>query len=284
MKLINLFLIGLIAVLLLIPMASATGADYIRAQRLATMKVYPLVPLGIENIPGITLEKTVLFYNFISIGFLFLLGAMSSKRMTRFFAILIPTFAGIFVYFQWLTSPNPIQTYGVIIMCAIIGAAVYMKGSLRENFGGGGPGSLIMNIAFYIIVLEACVGLINSTGVWEDSGKFMNSASNMSNEWIPNADLSESIPLTSDSGGLYNQAIGVASLIGQLTLSSLMLFINILGSLLLFSATLAHIFPFITTSPLGLAILGTIQLGIWFIYVIFIYQLFGKPFPDTVAF
>jgi len=283
MKLTNIFLIGLIAILLLVPMVSA-GTEYVGAQRGATMKEYPLVPLGIENIPGISLEKTVLFYNFISMAFLFLLGAMSSKRMTRFFAILIPTFAGIFVYFQWLTAPNPVQTYGTIIMCALIGVAVYMKGSLKENFGSGGPGSLIMNIAFYIIILESCVGIINSTGVWENSGKFMNTATNMSNQWTPNADLTHSIPLASASGGLFESVAGSASMIVQLGLSSLLMLFNILKSIILFSETLAHIFPFMVEAPLGLALLGIIQLGIWFVYAIFVYQIFGKPSPDAIAF
>ena len=95
-----------------------------------------------------------------------MLGAMSSKRMTRFFALLIPMFAAMLAFFGWLHAPNEVATWGVIIMTSIIGVVTYMKGSLRENFGGGGPGNLIVNLVFYLIILQTCVGLVLLQDVW----------------------------------------------------------------------------------------------------------------------
>lgn len=296
MKTINLILICLMAILFLVPMVSAVD-QFIYGERVITMKPMFFVSLGIENLPGMILEKAIAYYNWISMGFLFLIGAMSSKRMTRFFSLLIPIFAIIFVWFGWLNSPNPISTYSVIAMCGILGAVTYMKGSLRENFGGGGPGSLLINIVFYMLILQACVGLVNATGVWvHQSPSGMNVSLNSVSEtglpnsqmYITNSNLTTSIPSVTNSGGWMQGIVDMITITGQLAVSTLVLLVKVLLSIVAFSLTINTIFPWITAADgggaLGVLFLGLFQFGIWILYVLTFVNIFAKPFPDSTAF
>jgi hypothetical protein len=273
MKYTNIFLLTIFALILLIPMVSA-DTQYIEMQRGATMKDYVTVSLGIENIPGITIQKATSYYNWISVAFLFLIGSMSSKRMTRFFAVLVPIFAGLFVYLGWLQANNPVQTYGIIIFATMIGIITYMKGSLKENFGGGGPGSLILNIVFYLIILQTCVGLVNMTGVWTH-GNQTNSigAGGLGYQQnSPNADLSSQVNSSTQSGGFLSVASGVIGSLTDLVIGVMLMFLQIIMSIACFSYILLTIFPIIGESPLGLFMLAALQIGIWFCYAIFLEQ------------
>jgi hypothetical protein len=277
MKIFNLLIIILVGMMLLIPIVSATS--YTSASRSATMKDTFLISLGIENAPGISLVDALYYYNWISIGFLFLIGAMSSKRMTRFFSILIPIFAAMFVYFGWMNSPNPAMTWSTIIMCGLIGIVSYMKGSLKENYGGGGPGTLLINLVFYLIILQTCVGIINATGMWET-----NYAPTQDSQFAPNADLTKSISTSTNTGGWLSGISSAATWITDMALGAIKLLVSIIISIAAFSITINSIFPFIAQSSLGLLMLTAIQLGIWFIYTIFMIQLFAKPMPGTLDF
>ena len=296
MKALNIIFLLLIAVLLLVPAVSAVD-QFIYGERSVTMKQMFLVSLGIEKLPGMVLAKAIFYYNWISMGFLFLIGAMSSKRMTRFFALLVPIFAAILVFLGWLQSPNPIATYSIIIMCGILGAASYMKGSLRENFGGGGPGSLLINIVFYLLILQACVGLVNATGVWVHSGGgITNSSINAVSEtglpnsemYITNSNLTSSVPSVTHGGGWLQSAVDLVTVVAQLGLSTLVLFVNVILSIVAFSLTINAIFPWICApdggGALGVALVTAFQFGIWFLYMLTFVNIFAKPFPDSTAF
>lgn len=296
MKAFNVIFLLLIAVLLLVPAVSAVD-QFIYGERSVTMKQMFLVSLGIEKLPGMVLAKAIFYYNWISMGFLFLLGAMSSKRMTRFFALLIPIFAAILVFLGWLQSPNPATTYAVIILCGLLGTVSYMKGSLRENFGGGGPGSLLINIVFYMLILQACVGIVNASGVWVHSaGGIMNSSINAVSEtglpnsemYITNSNLTTSIPSVTNGGGWLNKAVDMLTIAAQLSVSTIVLFVQVVLSIVAFSLTINTLFPWICAPDggglLGVAILGAFQFGIWFLYMLTFVNVFAKPFPDATSF
>jgi hypothetical protein len=267
--------------MLLVPMVSATTTTYTEVQRGATMKNYVRVSLGFENIAGVTLTKASVYYNWVSLGFLFLIGSMSSKRMTRFFAMLIPVFAGLFVWFGWLQSPTPAATIGVIVMCAILGVVVYMKGSLKENFGTGGPGSLVMNIMFYLMILQAVVGLVNISGVWVHNTQ-VNTAITPSDyvngiQSAPNADLSKSIPSVSAGAGQGQTVVDTAGAAIQGLTGGLFTILNMLVVALGGFATLfLTIFPWLNDVPLAVQTLALFQIFIYGIYVWFLYHLFAK--------
>ena len=235
-----------------------------------------LVSLGLENVVP---ASATMYYNLLSIGILFLIGSLSSSRNTRFFAVLLPLFAAILVYFEWLQGTNPVQTYGIIVMCMILAAAVYMKDSLRERFGVGGPGSMVINIMIFLILFQTVVGVVNMTGLWEG-----NAAPSPENQYsYQNFDLSKQVPVATNTGGLLGDIASTLGAMSDMLLSGLRMFLALLVSIGAFSVVLGSVYPWMVTNPdgtvntFGVAILGVIQVAIWMIYVKFIYDTFVKP-------
>jgi hypothetical protein len=272
--------LALTALLLIAPVSAVNMS----ASRDAAMTgAFRWVSLGLETIVP---ANATMYYNFLSIGILFLLGALSSSRNTRFFAVLIPVFAALFVYFEWLKGPDPTQMWGIIVMCIILGVAIYMKDSLRERFGVGGPGSMIVNLMIFIIILQTVIGVVNMTNIWEG-----NAAPSPTNEWsYQNADLTKQIPVVTNSGGLLS---GIASTLGVLTdmmISSLKMMLTLLLSLVAFSGVLGMTYPWMVWYPdgtpniYGLAILALLQVGIYVLYTKFIFELYYKPTMGSVDF
>jgi hypothetical protein len=287
MKPLKFFIILTLAILMLVPMVSAL--EYTGASRTATMSEFVKVSLGIENAPGMTLTKATLYYNWISIAFIFLIGAMSSKRMTRFFAILVPVFAALFVWLGWMHAPNPIATWGTIVMCGIIGVVTYMKGSLRENYGSGGVGNTLINIVFYLIILQTCVGMVNSTAMWNNPNTNITQnnyadASQFDYQMdAPNAQLTTSLPSVSKAGGFWSTFSSAGMGIVDAAVGAGYMFLSVLVSVGCFAIIINSIFPFIGQTTQGAFLLIGIQIGIWFLYGLAFVAFFAKPFPDSIA-
>jgi hypothetical protein len=193
--------------------------------------------------------------------------------------VLIPVFAALFVYFEWLRGPDPVQTWGIIVMCIILGVAIYMKDSLRERFGVGGPGSMIVNLMIFMILLQTVVGVVNMTNIWEG-----NAAPSPTNEWsYDNVKLEKEIPATTNSGGLLSDIASTLGVMTDMMVSALRMFLGLLLSLGAFAWVLNSIYPWICTnadgSPngIGYAVLGLLQVGIWVLYMKFIFDMFYKP-------
>ena len=247
------------------------------ASRDATMTgAFRLVSLGLETIVP---ASATMYYNFLAIGILFLIASLSSSRNTRFFAVLIPVFAAMLVYFEWLRGPDPVQTWGVIVMAVVLGVGIYMKDTLRERFGSGGPGSLIMNIMVFMLILQTVVGVVNMTNLWEG-----NAAATPQNEWTyDSVKLEDEVPMATNTGGLLSDVASTLGVMTDMMISALRLFLTLLLSIGLFAVVLMQIFPWIVTNSdgsgnaYGYAILGLLQVGIWILYMKFIFDLFYKP-------
>jgi hypothetical protein len=273
-------LLALTALMMVVP-ASAVNMS---ASRDAAMTgAFRLVSLGLETIVP---ANATMYYNFLAIGVLFLLGALSSSRNTRFFAVLIPVFAALFVYFEWLRGPDPVQTWGVIVVCIILGSAIYMKDSLRERFGVGGPGSMIVNLMIFMILLQTVIGVVNMTNIWEG-----NAAPTPENEWkYDNVKLETQIPIVTNSGGLLGSIASTLGVMTDMMISSLKLMLTLLLSLVAFSGVLGLTYPWMvwnldgTANIYGLAVLGLIQVGIYILYTKFIFELYYKPTMGSVDF
>ena len=124
-----------------------------------------LISLGIENVPGLLATQVTWFYNLIGVGLLLLLGSITSERNVRHWTILVPIMGAMFVFFGWIHAPTPTQTWGIIIFAVFVAVCLYMKGSLKENFGIGGPGSTLLNILMLVILFQSIVGLVNLPSV-----------------------------------------------------------------------------------------------------------------------
>jgi hypothetical protein len=231
------------------------------------------VSLGFENV--VPMAQARVYYNWISVGLLVMVGAMASSRTTRFVAILVPIFAAMLVFFGWMTAANPKypeQLWGVIVVTAVLAVAIYMKGSLHEKFGIAGPGSMFFNLVFYIILLQAVVGFVNYTQVWDG----INAAPSENNQYT-NIDLSAEITDINNTGGLLNEVQQMGNVILDATFGIIKMFIAMGFALCSFYLTMGIIFPWISATTEGAALLLLIQVGIYIIYFMAFMRFIYKP-------
>lgn len=246
-----------LAFLLIVP---ATAGTYTEARGVTCQgPLGLLIPLGFENsVPAAT---AVWIYNMICILLLFLLGAASGERNTRFFSVLIPMMAGMFVYFGWLHTPNATATWSIILGAGILAGMIYMKESLRENWGIGGPGETLMNIAFYLIILQCVIGVVNGSGIFESNAPLAVTPAE-----YQSVDLTEQINDISDTGGLMGDIQSVANILWSMGVGALRAFIQILKAITLSSVVILEAFPFLQGSTLVTGILIAFNIGEWLLF------------------
>ena len=275
-------LIGIVLVLCLLMIIPASADSWLNASRSVTGKGPEgvLISLGLTG-AGIPVATAVNYYNWISMGFLYLIAAVAGSRDTRFFAILIPVFAGLFWYMGWFSAVAGFDVPGMLIFLAVLAVAYYMKDSLHEKSGSGGPGTMIMNITFYLIILSAVVGLVNTSNLWGMGGMQMASAVNNS---YTNVDLTTQVNQITGTGGILANLVSDVMILTTMAFSGLRAFLSIMLSIGLFSLTITQIFPMITTSPMAMGLLVVFQCAIWLLYAKFILDLFYKPSPGTSDF
>lgn len=236
-----------------------------------------LISLGIETaLPNAPLSQIYAYYNWISLLVIFMIGAMSTTATKRFFAILVPLMAALMVWFGWLhgtpsiTDPTGVvQTWGIIVVCALLGVMIYMKDSLHEKFGIAGPGSLLFNIVFYIIIIQACVGFVNTTAIWEGGSQVTSNS-------FSNIDIGQQVTQIGGQGGASNPLLQTGQLLLDMTIGVIKMFITIAEALVGFSVILGMIYPWIPSSAYGPAFLILLQLGIYAVYFM-AYMRFIKP-------
>jgi hypothetical protein len=254
-----------------------------------------LVSLGFENIPGLSTAQWIWMYNVVSILGISIVGALSSERTTRFFVILIPLVAMLFIFFGWLNitdaNGNYIQNEQIalwsnIIGCLLLGVMVYMKETLREKWGIGGPGSTLMNIAYFIVILQAVIGLVNNPTIGLYNNVFGPGTGNVANtptEWQNSTVAVSQMSEVGNSGGALTSLISDGSLLLTISIGALVGLVNVILGVVLISAVLAASFPFLLASPFAVAFLIVIQIADWLLLIKVAYDVFytKTPFLDV---
>lgn len=223
-----------------------------------------LVSLGIEYILPITQARV--FYNWISVIGLTCIAAMASQRTTRFFGILVPVFAALFMYFGWFTMNDPAspeKLWGVVVIATVIAVAVYMKGSLHERFGIAGPGAMVFNVVFYIIILQAVVGFVNSTAIWSGA----QAAPSTTSEYT-NVELTQKMTDVNENAGAIDTLSADASMLMGLAIGVIKMFVSMAFALAAFTVVIGLLYPWIPSSIYGAGFLVLMQLGIYLMYYI----------------
>jgi hypothetical protein len=228
-----------------------------------------LLSLGLEYL--VPIGWAYLIYNFIAIGLLYLAMSVASQRNMRFFAVIIPMLAGIFAFFGWYNNYNStVPVWPLVIATSLIGAGIYLKDTNREKWGSGGGGTTIINFVFYIILLQACVGLVNNSGIWGNNN-------------APTPDQYQNVDLQAQIGGINNTGgwLGVAgSVLTTLTVvgyQACQMIFSILATVAVFSLVLIFVFPFLATSTLAIAVLAVTQIVIWLLYSWMFFLMTYKP-------
>lgn len=228
-----------------------------------------LVSFGLEYV--VPLDWAYMFYNFIAIALLYFATSMASQRNMRFFVVIVPILAGMFAFFGWYNSYNStVPVWPIVIASALIGVGIYLKDTNREKWGAGGGGSTLVNFVFYIILLQACVGLVNGSNIWG------NNSAPTPNQY-QNVDLQGQIGGINNSGGLLGGAISTGVMLLTLGIQALIMILSIIATVAAFSVVLVFIFPWLSQSPMALAVLGVVQIVIWLLYVWFWFIMIYKP-------
>lgn len=261
------WLILAIFLLLIVGVVAAQYSNVTSTRSVTTKGAYDiLVSLGIEYV--ITpLSAAYYWYNLISIGILVGITSIASKRNTGSVALLIPIIVGMCIYFGWLHSPNPAMTIGMVAFSAIIAVAIYMNDSLHMNFGIPGPGSKFLNIVFFMIILQAVVGFVNTSAIWGDTNVGVQTSQ------YTNVDLQEEVTSMANSGGLLENAVSALTIIPDIAISVIKVMISVVISIFLFGVAILLIFPFLNT-PLVVAFLAVVTVVLDYLFIKYMADVF----------
>lgn len=252
-----------------ITVISAASATNVSVSRAVTCEGPSgmLVPLGIENV--IPLSDALTWYNWISSGIILLVAAVASKRNFHYIALTLPMVAAIVTWFGWLQTNDTGQTWSIIIAFALLGVGIYFKQQLKESFGIGGPGSTLMSLVVFMILLSAVFGMVNSSGIWKDNV-------GVASEEFSNVNLESEITSISNTGGWLDSVINSGTAFVTAAISSLKILVTMMMSIAFFSAAIVLMYPWLMASPIAIAILGIMQTAIWILY--------AKIFVDIMYF
>jgi hypothetical protein len=217
-----------------------------------------MVPLGIP-------PDYLFVYTWISLCFLFLIAASASQRNGEFWAILLPLFAALFVWWGWLVMPAA-QGMGIIIMAAILALGVYFKGKQQAAFGIAG----FLNIVFWMIIIQASIGFINGLHMFD-----ANSA--VTPLKYQTVDLEETVPNYAQTGGVGADIASTMFFAAQAVYAALVMMWSVLMGIIYFKGLVLSIAPFMNDFAVVDAFLTVITIGIDFIIAVAIWTWLFKP-------
>lgn len=246
-----------------------------------------MVPLGIENIPNITLAEVYMLYNYIAVCLMVLIAAFSGARSESRFLIVLPIVGGILFWFGWIHAASQTTFMAFLVLAGLLGVFSYMNDVNHEKHGIGGPGSKLLNIVFFIIIFQAAVGCVNSFDLFgaDTAAQPRPNACEVGYtcDTYGNIQLTESIGDLQSSGGLFESILSLVSALPLLALMFLKLMVNIITSITLFSvvlnASLSAVFPGIASNGIYVAFLALMQVGIWGLYAMTLFTWYYKPMP-----
>lgn len=265
------YLIAFLLVLLMAGVVSAATENVSAGMSVTGKGPYDiLVSLGIENF--VPIAQARLLYNWISILGIVSIAALASSRTTRFFGILVPLFSAMFMYFGWFTMNDPAspgKLWGVVVVASVLAAAVYMKGSLHERFGIAGPGTMLFNVVFFMIILQATVGFVNATSIWNGA----QAAVTPTTEYT-NIDLKSEMTSVNAGAGAVDTITSTATILLDMAIGCVKMFVAMAMALAAFSVVVGMTYPWIPASLYGAGVLILLQVGIYLMYYMAAIQFF----------
>lgn len=248
-----------------------------------------LIPLGIENY--VSVADAIMYYNYIAVGLVMTVAAFAGQTNESRFAFFIPVFAGLMVFIGWLHAPDQVTYMGMIIGCILLGALMYINDMNHEKYGLPGPGTKLLTIVMMIIVFEASVTLMSTSGLnifpelGADSGLHQQNLTcngyGYSCDANGNIMLAASIATVNNQGGSNLDVVSIATWAVQAMIAVLQFLIKVVAAVLLFSVVLVAAYPALAGSPQAMLFLGIMQLVIWAIYVVAFFNWFFKPSFET---
>ena len=236
-----------------------------------------LIPLGFENY--VPLTTAFIYYNWISLACLGILAAVASIRTMRFIIILLPITAAMLAFFGWFSdhtsTGGQAALWAKIIFLGFFGVIVYMKEQNRVSYGTGGPGLTLMNIVLFMILLQASIGLVNGFNLFPDGNMAQTP------EAYQNVNLGTQITGINEGGGLFGDIVAMGNVLFTMGVAALKGLISIVVSIVFFSAVVYSSFPILQNNSMVIPLLAGLQVVIWALYSVFIFNLLYLKNPDA---
>jgi hypothetical protein len=234
---------------------------------------------GLENV--MPPAWAFLLYNGIGLGLLLFVGGYASQRSARFSIMSIDFFAAIFWWFGWLNFYLPASDtvnwwtpLSLIILAGVMGGAIYLKDANRDRYGTGGTGLTLINMLYYIILLQTTIGFVNMTGIWAT-----NTAVTPTAYQYNNVDLAGQVTSNSNIGGFMGGLISTVEGLGLMAIQAGQMILTVLQGIVAYDSILVGAFPWIATSSVGLAFLSCFKVVVLLLDGWFIFLIFFKPPP-----
>ena len=225
---------------------------------------------------GLAAAGVAYIYNYISMGFIFLVAASATERDHEYMAFFIPVIAALFMYFGWMVNITLTQETGIIICTGVLALAVYMKGRQQAKFGIAGPGSPFLNIVFWMIILQASIGFINATQLFSPPATTAgNSAVTPDN--YQNIQLDSSVTNMAQTGGWFSTITSDAYLLGTAAFSAMTMIWSTLIAIVNFESLVLSIAPFLQNYAIVKSMLDVISVGIDVVIAIAVWIWMFKP-------
>lgn len=247
-----------------------------------------LVSLGIEN--WVTSVQAMYLYNLISVCFILVIAAMAGPRSEAAFCVLVPIITGMFLWFGWIQLATKFQTTGfyyLLIVVALLGIMIYMNEQNRTNYGVGGPGAKVFNIALYLAFFGAALTLVSGFSIVPlGATQPISGACSVGYpcDTFNNIDMnSAQSALTSanalDVGGMLTWMVESGTKMGLVIINML---IGIFFFPLILSQTLNGLFPGVSTNATFMAFMVVMNIVIISIYTFGTYEWFMNRQGSTL--
>lgn len=105
-----------------------------------------------------------IFYQWIAIAILFVIGNIWGEDDVRFGYVLVPFMAGFFLWIKWLTF----SYLGTIVPILIVmGIVTFLRAQLRYKYGYfGSSGSLLWKIVTFVVFIQFAIVFINGLAIF----------------------------------------------------------------------------------------------------------------------
>jgi hypothetical protein len=254
-----------------------------------------LVDLGIEYVPGVTVQMAYFYYRWICFALIFWIALTADKKSSTVFCILAVGISALTAYFGWFTTTgsdgvtlNPAGPWGLIILCALLTVVSYLTESKRINFGISGAGDPIVDLFTFLIIFQGVIGLLNGAAIFAgvpwgipstpgycvgtDFGKCqVDGASQLAN-----------LKTTSGNSGILNSAVDAIIGAANIAWNVLLLVVQIMLSIAFVSAIILASYPWLISSGPAMLLLGLFQVAIWIIYVLWVARIYAKVMPGEM--
>jgi hypothetical protein len=164
---------------------------------------------------------------------------------------------------------------------------MYLNDMNHEKYGLPGPGSKLLTIVFMIIVFEASVTLVSTSGLNVfpslpgNAGRSQQDIAcqgyGMTCDANGNIMTSASVASINNAGGANLDVLSIGAWAIQAMIGVLVFMLKILAAVFLFSGVLLAVYPALAQSPQALLFLGVLQLVIWAVYTVTFFNLYYKP-------